>query len=67
MCPLNAELLRTAKRLKLIIQYGVGVEGIDIPVVGPLHPAWMGVLICALRLARFESAVQQCSAKQLQL
>lgn len=33
MCKLDAQLLRTAKRLKLIIQYGVGVEGIDIPVV----------------------------------
>ena len=33
MCGLNAELLRTAKRLKLIIQYGVGVEGIDIAQV----------------------------------
>lgn len=33
MCNLGAQLLRTAKRLKLIIQYGVGVEGIDIPVV----------------------------------
>ena len=33
MCKLDARLLRTAKRLKLIIQYGVGVEGIDIPVV----------------------------------
>ena len=33
MCKLDAELLRTARRLKLIIQYGVGVEGVDIPVV----------------------------------
>lgn len=33
MCGLNAELLRTAKQLKLIIQYGVGVEGIDIAEV----------------------------------
>lgn len=33
MCKLDGQLLRTAKRLKLIIQYGVGVEGIDIPVV----------------------------------
>lgn len=33
MCKLDARLLRTAKRLKLIIQYGVGVEGIDIPMV----------------------------------
>ena len=33
MCNLDAQLLRTAKRLKLIIQYGVGVEGVDIPVV----------------------------------
>ena len=32
-CKLDAQLLRTAKRLKLIIQYGVGVEGIEIPVV----------------------------------
>ncbi|KAA6423439.1 MAG: D-3-phosphoglycerate dehydrogenase [Trebouxia sp. A1-2] len=31
MCKLDAQLLRTAKRLKMIIQYGVGVEGIDIP------------------------------------
>lgn len=33
MCKLDAQLLRTAQRLKLIIQYGVGVEGIDIPMV----------------------------------
>lgn len=33
MCKLDAQILRTAKRLKLIIQFGVGVEGIDIPVV----------------------------------
>jgi len=33
MCKLDAQLLRTAKRLKMIIQYGVGVEGIDIPEV----------------------------------
>lgn len=33
MCELNAEVLRTARRLKLIIQYGVGVEGIDIAQV----------------------------------
>lgn len=33
MTGLSAELLRTAKRLKLIIQYGVGVEGVDIAQV----------------------------------
>ena len=33
MCKLDAQILRTAKRLKLIIQFGVGIEGIDIPVV----------------------------------
>ncbi|PSC74029.1 glyoxylate reductase hydroxypyruvate reductase isoform X2 [Micractinium conductrix] len=31
MCRLDAALLRAAPRLKLVIQYGVGVEGIDIP------------------------------------
>ena len=33
MCKLDAKLLRSAERLKLIIQYGVVVEGIDIPTV----------------------------------
>ncbi|EFN57851.1 hypothetical protein CHLNCDRAFT_143308 [Chlorella variabilis] len=31
MARLDAQLLRSARRLKLIIQYGVGVEGIDMP------------------------------------
>jgi lactate dehydrogenase-like 2-hydroxyacid dehydrogenase len=30
------QLLRSAERLKLIIQYGVGVEGIDLPTVSRL-------------------------------
>lgn len=33
MSRLDAPLLRAAPRLKLIIQYGVGVEGVDIPTV----------------------------------
>jgi len=44
MCKLDAQLLRTAKRLKMIIQYGVGVEGIDIPEV------CMCTLICPCRV-----------------
>lgn len=35
MARLDAQLLRSARRLKLIIQYGVGVEGIDMPSVRP--------------------------------
>lgn len=30
---LALQLLRSAERLKLVIQYGVGVEGVDIPTV----------------------------------
>ena len=30
MAPLNADMLRNAPKLKMIIQYGAGVEGVDI-------------------------------------
>lgn len=35
MTRLGAEQLALARRLKLIIQFGVGVEGIDIAAVRP--------------------------------
>lgn len=46
MCPLGAELLRRARRAKLVLQFGVGVEGVDIPEVGvqrAMGGGWDGV------------------------
>ena len=59
MCKLDAQLLRTAKRLKLIIQYGVGVEGIDIPVVcSASMPARVNSLQLTARLFRLQHRQQ---------
>lgn len=33
MARLNADMLQKAHNLRVILQYGVGVEGIDIPAV----------------------------------
>ena len=33
MSRLDADMLRRGKQLKLVLQFGVGVEGIDIPTV----------------------------------
>ena len=49
MTGLTAELLRTAKRLKLIIQYGVGVEGIDIVQVCFMCAAYRLRKCCSLQ------------------
>lgn len=37
MARLDADTMDRAPRLKAILQYGVGVEGIDIPAVGTRH------------------------------
>lgn len=37
MSRLDADLLRRGEQLRLILQFGVGVEGIDIPAVGNMH------------------------------
>ena len=72
MCRLDASLLRASKRLKLIIQYGVGVEGIDIPTVqaasSPLQMAAVAstskqVLLVLLCCHLCKHAVQPISAK----
>lgn len=36
MSRLDADMLRQGKQLKLVLQFGVGVEGIDISAVHPL-------------------------------
>ena len=41
MTRLGAEQLALARRLKLIIQFGVGVEGIDIAAVRPGGVGWV--------------------------
>eukprot|EP00887_Chlorella_sp_A99_P000709 scaffold5.g709.t1 len=60
MSQLDAELLRSAERLKLVIQYGVGVEGIDIPTatelgiwVANIHSAGTGNAISCAEHAIF--------------
>ncbi len=53
-----AQLLRSAERLKLIIQYGVGVEGIDMQMVS--REQRFVALTCRWGAARLASA---CRAK----
>jgi len=36
MAALDADLLRRAGRAKLVLQFGVGLEGVDIPAVGSI-------------------------------
>ena len=38
MARLDSQMLDSAPRLKAILQYGVGVEGVDIPAVDSLIP-----------------------------
>lgn len=38
MSKLDTNLIKKAKRAKLILQYGVGLEGVDIPTVNSKSP-----------------------------
>ena len=48
MARLDAAMLEKAHHLKVILQYGVGVEGVDIPAVSLFGPHFRAIFLAAI-------------------
>ena len=60
MSKLDGDMLRRGRQLKMVLQYGVGVEGIDIPTVSAIS------LSIAVLCACQHTAVMSLSVRPLQ-